>query len=124
MSSGCSLKLVLMESCFLFFLCSQPSDLEKAQLGLGHRYSRAKVKFNVNRVDNMVIQAIFLLDTLDKDINSFSMRVRCVLFLFLCIGVSTSMQYRQYTEVTVLFIVLEISVKKWASIDRQVAEYR
>ncbi|URE03276.1 Nucleolar protein [Musa troglodytarum] len=54
----------------------KPSDLEKAQLGLGHSYSRAKVKFNVNRVDNMVIQAIFLLDTLDKDINSFSMRVR------------------------------------------------
>ena len=50
--------------------------MEKAQLGLGHSYSRAKVKFNVNRVDNMVIQAIFLLDTLDKDINSFSMRVR------------------------------------------------
>ncbi|XP_078432907.1 nucleolar protein 56-like [Wolffia australiana] len=54
----------------------KPYDLEKAQLGLGHSYSRAKVKFNVNRVDNMVIQAIFLLDTLDKDINSFSMRVR------------------------------------------------
>ncbi|KAK1268018.1 putative nucleolar protein 5-2 [Acorus gramineus] len=54
----------------------KPSDLATAQLGLGHSYSRAKVKFNVNRVDNMVIQAIFLLDTLDKDINSFSMRVR------------------------------------------------
>ncbi|KAF9668000.1 hypothetical protein SADUNF_Sadunf15G0081300 [Salix dunnii] len=54
----------------------QPGDLEKAQLGLGHSYSRAKVKFNVNRVDNMVIQAIFLLDTLDKDVNSFAMRVR------------------------------------------------
>uniref|UniRef100_A0ACD6A2I6 Uncharacterized protein n=1 Tax=Avena sativa TaxID=4498 RepID=A0ACD6A2I6_AVESA len=54
----------------------KPSDLEKSQLGLGHSYSRAKVKFNVNRVDNMVIQAIFLLDTLDKDVNSFSMRVR------------------------------------------------
>ncbi|XP_058107184.1 nucleolar protein 56-like [Magnolia sinica] len=54
------------------------ADLEKAQLGLEHSYSRAKVKFNVNRVDNMVIQAIFLLDTLDKDINSFSMRVRFV----------------------------------------------
>lgn len=51
-------------------------DLEKAQLGLCHSYSRAKVKFNVNRVDNMVIQAIFLLDTLDKDVNSFAMRVR------------------------------------------------
>nr|XP_043607354.1 nucleolar protein 56-like [Erigeron canadensis] len=54
----------------------KPGDLERAQLGLGHSYSRAKVKFNVNRVDNMVIQAIFLLDTLDKDVNSFSMRVR------------------------------------------------
>ncbi|XP_010465064.1 PREDICTED: nucleolar protein 56-like [Camelina sativa] len=54
----------------------KPGDLEKAQLGLAHSYSRAKVKFNVNRVDNMVIQAIFLLDTLDKDVNSFAMRVR------------------------------------------------
>ena len=41
------------------------------------------MKFNVNRVDNMVIQAIFLLDTLDKDINSFSMRVRSVPFFLL-----------------------------------------
>ncbi|KAL7219868.1 hypothetical protein ACSBR2_012851 [Camellia fascicularis] len=38
-----------------------PGDLEKAQLGLGHSYSRAKVKFNVNRVDNMVIQRMVLL---------------------------------------------------------------
>lgn len=34
------------------------------------------MKFNVNRVDNMIIQAIALLDTLDKDINTFVMRVR------------------------------------------------
>ncbi|KAK6321014.1 hypothetical protein J4Q44_G00079900 [Coregonus suidteri] len=46
----------------------------KAQLGLGHSYSRAK--FNVNRSDNMIIQSIALLDQLDKDINTFSMRVR------------------------------------------------
>ena len=45
--------------------------LEKAQLGLGHSYSRAKVKFNVNRADNMIIQSICLLDQLDKDINTF-----------------------------------------------------
>lgn len=49
---------------------------EVAQLGLGHSYSRAKVKFNVNRVDNMIIQSITLLDMLDKDINTFSMRIR------------------------------------------------
>ncbi|CAG0901329.1 unnamed protein product, partial [Darwinula stevensoni] len=48
----------------------------KAQLGLGHSYSRAKVKFNVNRVDNMIIQSIALLDQLDKDINTFAMRIR------------------------------------------------
>ncbi|XP_053696018.1 nucleolar protein 56 [Sabethes cyaneus] len=47
-----------------------------AQLGLGHSYSRCKVKFNVHRSDNMIIQSIALLDQLDKDINTFSMRIR------------------------------------------------
>jgi len=51
-------------------------NVEKAQLGLGHSYSRCKVKFNVHRSDNMIIQAICLLDQLDKDINTFSMRIR------------------------------------------------
>jgi len=51
-------------------------DYEKAQLGLGHSYSRCKVKFNVNRADNMIIQSICLLDTLDKDFNTFAMRVK------------------------------------------------
>jgi len=51
-------------------------DYEKAQLGLAHSYSRAKVKFNVNRSDNMIINAIALIDVLDKDINTFIMRVR------------------------------------------------
>lgn len=48
----------------------------KAQLGLGHSYSRAKVKFNVNRQDNMIIQTICLLDQLDKDVNTCAMRVK------------------------------------------------
>jgi len=51
-------------------------DVEKAQLGLGHSYSRSKVKFNVNRVDNMIIQSICLLDQLDKDLNTMAMRCR------------------------------------------------
>ncbi|XP_008556069.1 nucleolar protein 56 [Microplitis demolitor] len=53
-----------------------PQSTAVAQLGLGHSYSRAKVKFNVNRVDNMIIQSIALLDQLDKDVNTFSMRIR------------------------------------------------
>lgn len=44
----------------------EEADLSKAQLGLAHSYSRSKVKFNVNRQDNMIIQSIALLDTLDK----------------------------------------------------------
>lgn len=53
-------------------------DIERAELGLSHRYSQHKVKFNVNREDNMVIQSICLLDQLDKDLNTFAMRVRYV----------------------------------------------
>lgn len=54
----------------------EAGDMVKAQLGLGHSYSRAKIKFNVNRSDNMIIQAIALLDQLDKDVNTFAMRIR------------------------------------------------
>lgn len=48
----------------------------QAQLGLGHGYSRSKVKFNVKKQDNMLIQAICLLDQLDKDLNTNAMRVK------------------------------------------------
>lgn len=59
-----------------FVKALREGDLEKAQLGLGHGYSRAKVKFNVNRVDNMVTNAIALLDQVDKDLNTFAMRAK------------------------------------------------
>jgi len=67
---GCRLHL----SSFLSAL--RPGDLERAQLGLAHSYSRSKVKFDVNRADKHIIQSIAILDTLDKDINTFAMRVR------------------------------------------------
>ena len=54
----------------------QEGDIERAQLGLGHAFSRAKVKFSVQKNDNHIIQAIALLDQLDKDINTFAMRVK------------------------------------------------
>lgn len=53
-----------------------PSSMKQTELGLGHSYSRGKVKFNVNRVDNMIIQSISILDQLDKDINTFAMRMK------------------------------------------------
>lgn len=60
----------------------QEGDMDRAQLGLGHAYSRAKVKFSVQKNDNHIIQSIALLDTLDKDINTFSMRIRYVHWRF------------------------------------------
>lgn len=54
----------------------QDGDLGRAQLGMGHAYSRAKVKFSVHKNDNHIIQAIATLDALDKGINQGSMRVR------------------------------------------------
>lgn len=54
----------------------QEGDVERAQLGLGHAYSRARVKFSVQKNDNHIIQAIATLDHLDKAINMFSMRLR------------------------------------------------
>jgi nucleolar protein 56 len=54
----------------------QEGDVQRAQLGLGHAYSRAKVKFSVQKNDNHVIQAIATLDHLDKAVNTFAMRVR------------------------------------------------
>lgn len=53
-----------------------PEDLRTAMLGLGHSYSRNKVKFNVNKQDTMAVQAIFMLDQLDKDMNTFTMRIK------------------------------------------------
>lgn len=54
----------------------QDGDMERTQLGLGHAYSRARVKFSVQKNDNHIIQAIATLDHLDKAINTFSMRIR------------------------------------------------
>ncbi|XP_071528645.1 nucleolar protein 56 [Panulirus ornatus] len=53
-----------------------PASMKQTELGLGHSYSRGKVKFNVNRVDNMIIQSIAIVDQLDKDINTFAMRIK------------------------------------------------
>eukprot|EP01022_Parablepharisma_sp_SALTPOND_P019382 TRINITY_DN329_c0_g2_i2.p1 TRINITY_DN329_c0_g2~~TRINITY_DN329_c0_g2_i2.p1 ORF type:complete len:554 (-),score=78.76 TRINITY_DN329_c0_g2_i2:8103-9764(-) len=54
----------------------QPTEMIKAQLGLAHSYSRSQIQFDPNRQDKPIIQAIAVLDQLDKDINTFSMRIK------------------------------------------------
>merc|ERR1712232_956375 len=51
-------------------------DLEKARLGLGHSFSRNRMQLDPNRQDKPIINTIALLDNLDKNINTFAMRVR------------------------------------------------
>ena len=45
-------------------------------LGLSHSLSRHKLKFSPDKVDTMVVQAIALLDDLDKELNTYAMRVK------------------------------------------------
>jgi nucleolar protein 56 len=51
-------------------------DTKKAQLGLAHQYSRFMCAADVNRQDKPIIQAIALIETMDKNINTFCMRLK------------------------------------------------
>lgn len=51
-------------------------DIARAQCGLGHAFSRNKVKFNVHRNDNMLMQASALLEHMDGGVNQLGMRVK------------------------------------------------
>lgn len=46
------------------------------QLGTSHGIGRYKLKFSPDKVDTMIIQAVSLLDDLDKELNNYIMRCR------------------------------------------------
>lgn len=45
-------------------------------LGLSHSLARHKLKFSPDKIDTMIVQAIGLLDDLDKELNTYAMRVK------------------------------------------------
>jgi nucleolar protein 58 len=53
-----------------------PDDISMMSLGLSHSLSRHKLKFSTDKVDTMIIQAVSLLDDLDKELNIYAMRVK------------------------------------------------
>ncbi|KAL8781296.1 MAG: hypothetical protein Q9213_006071 [Squamulea squamosa] len=53
-----------------------PEKINTMSLGLSHSLSRHKLKFSPDKVDTMIIQAIALLDDLDKELNIYAMRVK------------------------------------------------
>ena len=52
------------------------ADYTQMSLGLAHSLSRYKLKFSPDKVDVMIIQAIGLLDDLDKELNTYAMRTK------------------------------------------------
>ncbi|KLU80947.1 nucleolar protein nop-58 [Magnaporthiopsis poae ATCC 64411] len=53
-----------------------PENFQTMSLGLSHSLSRHKLRFSADKVDVMIIQAINLLDDLDKELNTYAMRVK------------------------------------------------
>jgi len=53
-----------------------PDDMKTMSLGLSHSLARHKLKFSPDKIDVMIVQAIGLLDDLDKELNTYAMRVK------------------------------------------------
>uniref|UniRef100_A0A915PZX4 Nop domain-containing protein n=1 Tax=Setaria digitata TaxID=48799 RepID=A0A915PZX4_9BILA len=51
-------------------------ELHSMNLAVAHSLSRYKVKFNPEKIDTMIVQAVSLLDDLDKELNNYVMRCR------------------------------------------------
>lgn len=54
----------------------EEKDAIQMSLASAHNLGRYKLRFSPDKVDTMIVQAIGLLDELDKEINTYSMRVR------------------------------------------------
>lgn len=68
--------------CIRFQMQSLISGLEdtkqykQMQLGLAHSVSRYSLAFSSDKVDTMIIQAVSLLEDLDKELNNYAMRLK------------------------------------------------
>ena len=53
-----------------------PEQMNQTALGLAHNLNRYKLKFSPDKIDMMVVQAVSLLEDLDKEINKYAMRAK------------------------------------------------
>lgn len=51
-------------------------NIDRMSLGLSHSMSRHKLKFSADKVDSMIIQAVKMVDDLDKELNVYAMRTK------------------------------------------------
>ena len=59
-----------------FILFCNHREMAAMALGLAHSLGRYKLKFSPDKVDTMIVQAVNLLDDLDKELNNYMMRCR------------------------------------------------
>jgi nucleolar protein 58 len=52
------------------------AQYKQMQLGLAHSVSRYSLAFSSDKVDTMIIQAVSLLEDLDKELNNYAMRLK------------------------------------------------
>ena len=52
------------------------SEQRAMSLGLAHSMCRYRLKFSVDKIDTMIVQAVNLLDDIDKELNNYAMRLR------------------------------------------------
>ena len=71
-----SILLVFSNVIPLFISVENEDDYKMMTLGVAHGLSRYKLKFSAEKVDIMIIQAVSLLDELDKEINNYTMRLK------------------------------------------------
>ena len=51
-------------------------QMHQTTLGLSHNMNRFKLRYSPDKIDQMIVQAISLLDDLDKELNKYAMRAR------------------------------------------------
>ena len=69
-------RIIFLNATTLFSIEINDDDVKRAQLGLGHSFSRSKCAQDVNRQDKPITQTIALIEQMDKDINTFAMRLK------------------------------------------------
>mmetsp|Transcript_60452 Transcript_60452/g.143690 ORF Transcript_60452/g.143690 Transcript_60452/m.143690 type:complete len:407 (-) Transcript_60452:1669-2889(-) len=104
-------------------------NINKAQCSVSHLFSQNKMKFNFERIDNMIIQSNFLIEQLDKNINFLSMICKewyswhfpelnkivkdsylyCLLIKF--IGNKNKLTIKKLSELSILFLNEKIGKK-------------
>ncbi|SBT35164.1 pre-RNA processing ribonucleoprotein, putative [Plasmodium ovale wallikeri] len=58
-----------------YYINNEDINIKNFNIGLGHSYSRSKLKLDPRKQDKSIINCISTIESLDKDINLFSMRV-------------------------------------------------